>query len=105
MTIIWLRYGSHYAVSPLNCLYSACRGLLVDGHQPEICSSPQDIQATRGFFCLDQDAQLVRKIAAEVERVVANPKGHYCEAQDLLAAARHHHRKGLAHVWLASDFP
>lgn len=103
--MIWLRYGSQYAISPINCLYSACRGLLVDGHKPEISPAPLDQRASRGFFCFDEEEHVVRKIAVDVERVVANPKGHYHEAQVILTAAHHHHRKGIAHIWLASDLP
>lgn len=105
MTMVWLRYGSHFVVSPLNCLYSACRGLLVDGHSPEICTPQLDVRAARGFFCLDGDEQSVRTVAEKVERVVRNPRRNYADASDIVTAARHHHRKGLAHVWLVSDFP
>ena len=103
MALIWLRYGDGYAASPMNCLYSACRGLLVDGHNPELCAPPQDQHADRGFFCHDEDETLIRATAARVERVSANPRGRSCEAQETLRVARTHHRMGVAHIWLASE--
>ena len=103
IALIWLRYGSDYAAAPLNCLYSACRGLLVDGHRPELCLPPENQRAARGFFCLEDDEGAVRAVAFSVERVVANPRGRFYEPQEVLAAAMQHHRMGVAHVWLTSD--
>lgn len=98
--MIWLRYGDEYAASPLNCLYSACRGLLVDGHEPELCAPPEDQHARRGFFCLEGDESAVRGVAQSVERVAANPKVHFYDAQEILISARQHHTMGVAHIWL-----
>lgn len=104
MALIWLRYGDRLAVTPMNCLYSACRGLLVDGAQPQLCSPPAQARASRGFFCDEQDAQVVRSLADRVERVSPSPVGNYYSASETVATAALHHRIGLAHIWLAPVF-
>lgn len=97
-----MRYGNELAASPLNCLYSACRGLLVDGYDPELVPPPEHHQASRGFFSYENDQELIRAISDVVERVSPNPRGRYLDAQVTLEVARDHHAMGVAHIWLAS---
>ncbi|MCW5719646.1 MAG: hypothetical protein KIS86_00740 [Devosia sp.] len=101
MNLIWLRCGEEFAVTPLNCLYSACRGLLIDGHDPDLCQPPDVPWANYGFFSHEDDEAIIHALSAGIERVTPSPAGRYLDPRVTLDVAKDHHKGGVAHVWLA----